>query len=123
MSYTLPSDVDDRPIAIDGAGTLGRRIGTVYAAGGTDTRIFDVSQAQREAARDYVYEQIDHVRSTLKPAGSRAGEVALFDVTDRFRARLRADDVVATGLEHDVEREEVRVVVVDDEDWDTRFWL
>lgn len=79
MSYTLPSDVDDRPIAIDGAGTLGRRIGTVYAAGGNDVRIFDVSRAQREAARDYVHEQIDHVKSTLKPAGSRAGEVALFD--------------------------------------------
>ena len=46
---------------------LGRRIGTVYAAGGTDVRIFDVSQVQREAARDYVHEQIDHVRSTLNP--------------------------------------------------------
>jgi len=79
MSYTPPSDVDDRPISIDGAGTLGRKIGTVYAAGGTDVRIFDVSQAQREAARDYVHEQIDHVRSLLKPAESRAGEVALFD--------------------------------------------
>ena len=54
MSYTLPSDVDGRSIAIDGAGTLGRRIGTVYAAGGTDVRIFDVSRAQREAARDCV---------------------------------------------------------------------
>lgn len=79
MSYTLPRDVDDRPIAIDGGGTLGRRICTVYAAGGTDVRMFDVSQAQREAARDYVHEQIDHVRSTMGPAGSRAGEVALFD--------------------------------------------
>ena len=74
MSYTLPSDVDDRPIAIDGAGTLGRRIGTVYAAGGNDVRIFDVSRAQREAARDCVHEQIDHVKSTLKPAGSRSGK-------------------------------------------------
>ena len=79
MSYTLPSDVDDRPIAIDGAGTLGRRIGSVFAAGGTDVRIFDVSQAQREAARDFVNEQIDHVRSTLNLNAARAGEVALFD--------------------------------------------
>jgi 3-hydroxybutyryl-CoA dehydrogenase len=79
MSYTLPSDVDDRPIAIDGAGTLGRKIATVYAAGGTDVRIFDVSEKQREAARDYVHEQIDHVRSILGPAASRAGEVTLCD--------------------------------------------
>jgi len=79
MSYTLPSDVDDRPIAIDGAGTLGRRIASVYAAGGTDVRIYDVSQAQREAARDYVYEQREYVGETLHLDRSRVGEVALFD--------------------------------------------
>jgi 3-hydroxyacyl-CoA dehydrogenase len=44
MSYTLPGDVDDRPIAIDGAGTLGRRIASVYAAGGIDVRILDLSE-------------------------------------------------------------------------------
>jgi len=71
--------VDDRPIAIDGAGTLGRRIGSVYAAGGTDVRIFDVSEAQREAARDYVMEQIGEVGRTLNLDGSRTGEVTLFD--------------------------------------------
>jgi len=75
MSYTLPSDVDDRPIAIDGAGVLGTRIASVFAAGGTDVRIFDVSQAQREAARDYVNEQMQWVRNTLNPAGSRTGQV------------------------------------------------
>ena len=48
MPYTLPSDVDDRPIAIDGAGVLGRRIASVFAAGGSDVRVFDVSQAQRQ---------------------------------------------------------------------------
>jgi len=75
MSYTLPSDVDDRPIAIDGAGVLGTRIASVFAAGGTDVGIFDVSQAQREAARDYVNEQMQWVRNTLNPAGSRTGQV------------------------------------------------
>ena len=54
MSFTLPSDVDERPMAIDGAGTLGQRIAAVYAAGGSDVRIFDLSQEAREAARDYV---------------------------------------------------------------------
>lgn len=79
MSYTLPRDVDDRPIAIDGAGTLGKRIGSVYAAGGTDVRIFDVSQAQREAARDYITEHLDEVRSTLNLTGSPPGQVSVFD--------------------------------------------
>lgn len=79
MSYTLPSDVDARPIAIDGAGTLGRRIASAYAAGGTDVQIFDVSQAQREAARDYVDDRMEQVRTTLNLTGSRIGQVALFD--------------------------------------------
>jgi 3-hydroxybutyryl-CoA dehydrogenase len=78
MSYTLPSDLDDRPIAIDGAGVLGRRIASVFAAGGTDVRIFDVSQGQREAARDYVEEQMQHVRRTLNLTGSPSGQVSLF---------------------------------------------
>ena len=36
MPYTLPSDVDERPVTIVGAGTLGRRIAAMFAAGGTD---------------------------------------------------------------------------------------
>jgi 3-hydroxybutyryl-CoA dehydrogenase len=79
MAYTLPGDVDDRPIAIDGAGVLGRRIASVFAAGGTDVRIFDVSQAQREAARDYVTENLQWFRSELHLTGSRPGQLSLFD--------------------------------------------
>jgi phosphoglycerate dehydrogenase-like enzyme len=52
MVFTLAADVDQRPVVIDGAGTLGRRIATVYTAGGSDVRIFDLSAEQREAARD-----------------------------------------------------------------------
>jgi 3-hydroxybutyryl-CoA dehydrogenase len=79
MSYTLPTDTDNRPIAIDGAGTLGRRIAAVYAAAGTDVRIFDLSQEQREAARDYVTDQIVEVRKTLDLNASRTGKVELSD--------------------------------------------
>jgi 3-hydroxybutyryl-CoA dehydrogenase len=73
MSYTLPSDVDDRPIAIDGTGTLGRRIASVYAAGGTDVRIFDLAREHRDAAVKYVGEQVEQVRKTLNLDGSRTG--------------------------------------------------
>src|SRR5437763_5075583 len=79
MSYTLPSDVDDRPIAIDGAGTLGRRIASVYAAGGTGVRIFDLSQEQRESAVNYAEDQIEAVRKTLNLNGSRTGSAVAFD--------------------------------------------
>lgn len=73
MSYMLPADVDDRPIAIVGAGTLGRRIATVYAAGGSHVEIFDLSQDQCDAAVNYVGEQIEQVRRTLKLDESRTG--------------------------------------------------
>jgi hypothetical protein len=33
MHYTLPADVDERLVVIDGAGTLGRRIASVYSGG------------------------------------------------------------------------------------------
>jgi 3-hydroxybutyryl-CoA dehydrogenase len=77
MPYTLPSDVDERHVAIDGAGTLGQRIATVYAAGGTDTRIYDVSADQREAARDYVERNLNDVQQTLGLQVQRAGKVTL----------------------------------------------
>jgi 3-hydroxybutyryl-CoA dehydrogenase len=79
MSYTLPTDVDDRPVAIDGAGSLGRRIAAVYAAGGTDVHIFDLSPEQREAARDYAVEHINKMRKVLDVDDSRTGRVEAFE--------------------------------------------
>jgi 3-hydroxybutyryl-CoA dehydrogenase len=79
MAYTLPADVDERPIAIDGAGTLGRRIAAVYAAGGTDVHIFDLSAEQRAAAREYVGEHLDETRRTLGLSDARTGQVEAFD--------------------------------------------
>jgi 3-hydroxybutyryl-CoA dehydrogenase len=65
MSYTLPADVDDRPVLIDGAGTLGRRLAVVFAAGGSDVRIFDVSEDQCEAARAHAEQEASAVQSAL----------------------------------------------------------
>jgi 3-hydroxybutyryl-CoA dehydrogenase len=79
MPYTLPADIDQRPVAIDGAGTLGRRIATVFSAGGTDVRIFDVSADQLDAARDYVTDNVEEMRQTLGVQASRTGKVELAD--------------------------------------------
>jgi 3-hydroxybutyryl-CoA dehydrogenase len=79
MPYTLPSDTADRPIAIDGAGTLGRRIASVYAAGGTDVHIFDLSADQRQAARGYAVDHIEETRRILGLSASRTGQVRAFD--------------------------------------------
>jgi 3-hydroxybutyryl-CoA dehydrogenase len=73
MAYSLPDDVDQRPVTIDGAGTLGRRIATVFAAGGSDVRIFDVSAEQREAAREHVEQHAAEVARALDLRPERTG--------------------------------------------------
>jgi len=75
MAYSLPDDVDQRPVTIDGVGTLGRRIATVFAAGGSDVRIFDVSAEQREAGRAYVEQHAADVAQALDLRPDRAGRV------------------------------------------------
>jgi 3-hydroxybutyryl-CoA dehydrogenase len=79
MPYTLSADVDERPISIVGAGTLGRRLALVYAAGGSDVRIFDLSAEQREAARDYVEEHVTQTQQTLGLHPARRGRVEVSD--------------------------------------------
>jgi 3-hydroxybutyryl-CoA dehydrogenase len=82
MAYTLPSDADQRPVAIDGTGTLGRRIAAVYAAAGSNVRIFDISAGQRQEARGYVEAHIGETQQTLGLRPERAGRV---EVTSRLQ--------------------------------------
>ena len=86
MAFRLPADVDERPVAVDGAGTLGRRIAAVYAAGGSRVRIFDPSPDQRDAAIAFCTEEVDDFRVTLGLAASRAGAV---EPADDLEAAVR----------------------------------
>jgi 3-hydroxybutyryl-CoA dehydrogenase len=61
------------------AGTLGRRIAAVYAAGGTDVHIFDLSAEQRDAAREYVEQHLDETRKTLGLNDATTGRIEAFD--------------------------------------------
>jgi 3-hydroxybutyryl-CoA dehydrogenase len=79
MAYSLPEDVNERPVTIAGAGTLGRRIAAVFAAGGTDVRIFDTSAEQREAGRDYIEQNVADVRQALDLHPDRTGRVEATD--------------------------------------------
>ena len=79
MPYTLSANVDERPIIIVGAGTLGRRLALVYAAGGSDVWIFDLSAEQREAACDYVEEHVTETQQTLGLHSARRGRVEVSD--------------------------------------------
>jgi len=75
MAYSLPADVHQRPVTIVGAGTLGRLIATVFAAGGSDVRVFDTSSEQRDAGRDHVEQHVAEVQQTLDLRPDRTGRV------------------------------------------------
>jgi 3-hydroxybutyryl-CoA dehydrogenase len=104
MAYSLPSDVDSRPIAIDGAGTLGRRIAAVYAAGGTGVRLFDLSEEQLKAAQSAVVDHIDEVRKVLGLDAARTGEV---EVSSHLGEAVRGAWMVVEAVPErlDVKRE------------------
>jgi 3-hydroxybutyryl-CoA dehydrogenase len=100
MTYRLPADVDKRPVAIDGAGTLGRRIATVFSAGGTDVRVFDVSGDQRDAARDHVAERTSSVQRALGLDVPRVGAVEFSgDLEEAVRGAWMVIEAVPEKLE------------------------
>lgn len=58
MSFNLPTDIADRPVAVIGAGTLGRRIALMFAAHGAAVNIYDLAEVQRQAAVDYICQSL-----------------------------------------------------------------
>ncbi|MGY1822984.1 3-hydroxyacyl-CoA dehydrogenase family protein [Geodermatophilus sp. SYSU D00079] len=76
MGFVLPEDVDHRPVAVVGAGSLGRRIAAVLAAGGTDVRLTDPSAEQLAAAQEYAVASVEDVHRALGLAGEERGTVS-----------------------------------------------
>jgi 3-hydroxybutyryl-CoA dehydrogenase len=58
MSFNVPNDYANRPVAVIGAGTLGRRIALMFAAHGSDVRVYDLADSQRHAAVDYISQNL-----------------------------------------------------------------
>ncbi|HEY2500409.1 MAG TPA: 3-hydroxyacyl-CoA dehydrogenase family protein [Mycobacterium sp.] len=74
MSFKVPTDFARRPVAVIGAGTLGRRIALMFAAHGAEVRIHDLAEAQRDAAVDYASLNLPAVADQL--AGVAPGQVS-----------------------------------------------
>lgn len=77
MSFTLPDRIDTRPIAVLGAGTLGRRIALMLATRGAEVRLYARSAATREAGVAYAREQLPAMLAKLP--GSTAGTIVPVD--------------------------------------------
>ena len=81
MSFNVPTDFASRPVAVIGAGTLGRRIALMFAAHGAEVNIYDLAGAQREAAVDYVTQSLPSLADGI--SGVVPGQVsAQADIAD-----------------------------------------
>jgi len=65
MSFNVPTNFASRPVAVVGAGTLGRRIALIFGAHGAQVRIHDLAEAQRRAAVDYVWQNLPALADRL----------------------------------------------------------
>jgi len=62
MSYEHTfADIKNRPVAVFGAGTLGRRIALMFASRGGTVRVYDPSAEQATAATEYVAQTLPEV--------------------------------------------------------------
>lgn len=77
MAFALPADRASRPVAVLGAGTLGRRIALVLATRGGTVRLYDPSVEQCAAAEQYVRDTLPHVLAARPEATAGTVDVAV----------------------------------------------
>jgi 3-hydroxybutyryl-CoA dehydrogenase len=65
MTFNVPANYQSRPVAVIGAGTLGRRIALMFAGHGADVRIHDLSESQRDVALDFVTNNLPVMSDSL----------------------------------------------------------
>ncbi len=98
MSFNLPTDLVTRPVAVIGAGTLGRRIALMFAAHGAEVQIYDPAEQQRRAAVAYVSDTLPALADQL--SGAVAGHIsATADVGDAVRNAWLVIEAVPERLE------------------------
>ncbi len=98
MSFNLPTNFLSRPVAVIGAGTLGRRIALMFAAHGAEVQIYDPAEQQRRAAVAYVSDTLPALADQLN--GVVAAHVSTTaDVGDAVRNAWLVIEAVPERLE------------------------
>lgn len=73
MTAQLPRNLDTRPMAVLGAGTLGRRIALMLATQGSEVRLFDPAAKVREAGLEFIRDELPRVLA--RRSDGKAGRV------------------------------------------------
>jgi 3-hydroxybutyryl-CoA dehydrogenase len=98
MSFNVPTDFASRPMAVIGAGTLGRRIALMFAAHGAEVNIYDLAEVQRQAAVDYVSQSLPMLADRI--SGVVPGRVsAQADIADAVRNAWLVVEAIPERLE------------------------
>lgn len=75
--HTLPTNIEDRPITVIGAGTLGRQIAVMMADRGGLVRIYETFPDARAKAEEYIAAQLPVVADSIE--GGKVGTVEFTD--------------------------------------------
>src|SRR5262245_39719811 len=98
MSFNVPTNYLSRPVAVVGAGTLGRRIALMFTAHGAEVKIYDLAEQQRQAAVDFVSQSLPTLADQL--AGVEPGQVsAEGDLADAVRDAWLVVEAIPERLE------------------------
>ena len=98
MKYSIPQGIEHRPIAVIGAGTLGRRIALMMSTQGGEVRIFDKIQKSREDGVRFVEETLPAVLTTV-PNATAAKVVATGDLEAAIENAWMVFEVVPEHLD------------------------
>ena len=98
MAFEFPQNIATRPIAVLGAGTLGRRIALMLATRGAEVRLYARSAATRDAGVAFAREKLPAVLATLP--GSQAGSIV---GCDDLAAALKGAWLVVESVPEDLQ--------------------
>lgn len=77
MAFTMPTNIESRPVTVIGGGTLGRKIALMLSNRGGTVRVVDKIPEVREAAKAYVDEMTPTVVKSID--GGKAGTIELYE--------------------------------------------
>lgn len=78
MTYSPPADIDNRPVAVLGAGTLGRRIALTFATRGGVVHLYDVSEESLQSAKAFLDQRIPELVKARSALGSQPATIEYF---------------------------------------------
>lgn len=78
MTYSPPADIDNRPVAVLGAGTLGRRIALTFATRGGVVHLYDVSEESLQSATAFLDQRIPELVKARSALGAQPATIEYF---------------------------------------------